>query len=197
LVSYGTSGGQGDRAFGATMSGEAAALRFTNASTSTLTGVNVKFDGEQWARANNPTGPAPTPLVFAYQIVAAGEGAIYFNYDEGWTYFHALDFVSPIIGTGPSLDIAVLDGNAPENSLRGIESFISGLSVAPGQELWLSWRSPVTYYEGHLKNNHGLGIDNLQVSFTSVPEPAATAALLALASLALALAATRRRRSRS
>jgi hypothetical protein len=75
--------------------------------------------------------------------------------------------------------------------VRGIQSFIDGFTLLPGQELWLSWGS----YGVHLGTPvHGLGLDNVSVSFaSSVPEPASYAAVSG--SLILGFAALRRRRA--
>ena len=66
---------------------------------------------------------------------------------------------------------------------------INGITLAPGEKLWLRW---VTFDDPG--NDHALAIDNLSVSFSTatIPEPASAAALLGLA--ALAFATGRRRR---
>ena len=73
--------------------------------------------------------------------------------------------------------------------MRGFVSFVNGFTLAPGQELWLSWGS----YSALGVPIHGLGIDNLSVSFATVPEPSTYAALLG--GLVLGFVALRRRRT--
>ncbi len=136
-------------------------------------------------QAGNPQ--KPSSLLFAYQIFEAGTGAIYKDENIGWIFVPTLAFTSP---NATLTAAANLDGNDPANSVRGISSLITGFTLAPGQELWLSWGS----YSALGVPIHGLGIDNLSVSFaTNIPEPAAYAALAGLGALGFALS---RRRAR-
>jgi hypothetical protein len=188
ISSMGYVGGQGDRALGPVGSishDELIAVSFKNLTSSTLTSVSVAFDGEQWNRqAANPQ--KPSSLLFSYQIFEAGTGAIYIVENTGWTFVPSLGFTSPNASLNAS---STLDGNDPANSVRGFVSFVNGFTLAPGQELWLSWGS----YSALGVPIHGLGIDNLSVSFATVPEPASYAALVG--GLVLGLVALRRRRS--
>jgi hypothetical protein len=187
--SWGPTGWQGDRSLGAagTISTDTLiAVSFKNLSSTTLTSASVAFDGEQWYRqAGSPQ--KPSSLLFSYQIFEAGSGDVYFYGNTGWTFVPALEFASP----NASLTTAAnLDGNDPANSVRGISSLIAGFTLAPGQELWLSWGS----YSALGVPIHGLAIDNLSVSFiTAIPEPAAFAGLAGIGALGLALS---RRRAR-
>jgi hypothetical protein len=197
IFSMGNTGGQGDRALGAVASAgipdisgisDIMAVKFKNLTSSTLTSVFITYDGEQWNRTA-AANQRPSSLLFAYQVFDAGAGAIYFYGNTGWTFVPSLDFTSPNATLSAG---STLDGNAPENSVRGITSFISGFSLAPGQELWLSWGSYVRPLGTPI---HGLGIDNLSVSFaTSVPEPASYAAVVGAGALLATL--LRRRRTR-
>jgi hypothetical protein len=195
IWSLGYAGGQGDRALGAVGSSgiphisgisDLMAVSFKNQTSSTLTSVSVTFDGEQWSRTN-ATNQKPSSLLFAYQVFDAGTGAIYFDENTGWTFVPALDFTSPNATLSAG---STLDGNATGNSVRGIQSFVDGFTLAPGQELWLSWGSYVLPLGTPI---HGLGIDNLSVSFATVPEPASYVALVS--GLVLGFVALRRRRS--
>ncbi len=186
--SWGTTDGQGDRAFGAAGAvnrSELIAVRFTNATPLDITGISVTFDGEQWSRSQSVI-PAASTLRFEYQVFEANVGYEYKS--TGWTSVPALDFVSPnFASTVPEN----LDGNAPANSVQDLHAYIDWLTVAPGQEIWFRWVS----YEVPLGTPvHGLGIDNLRVSFSTVPEPAAFASLAG--PLALAASALPRRRRR-
>ena len=102
----------------------------------------------------------------------------------GWTTVEELNFTS-INATDPTY--ANLDGNAEANRIADINHFISGLTIEPGQEVWLRWAGVDN--PGY---NHGLGIDNLRVSFATIPEPSVMVALMG--TLTLAFATTRRRR---
>ncbi len=157
IYSLGYAGGQGDRALGAIGSpptlGHLFAVSFQNLTASTLTSVSVTFDGEQWNRqAANPQ--RASSLLFAYQVFDAGTGVIYRYDNTGWTFVPSLDFTSPNATLNAG---SMLDGNAPQNSVRGINATINGLALAPGQELWLSWGS---YAVPLGTPSHGLGIDN-------------------------------------
>lgn len=168
-----------DRAFGmigATYFG----LRFANATNLTITGLNVTYDGEQWVRS--PNNPQRTDtLYFQYQVFDTNEGQLF---GTGWTGVEELNFTSP-----SAVDplYAFLDGNAEANRIADIHHLISGLEIAPGQEVWLRWAGIDN--PGY---NHGLAVDNLRVSFVAIPEPSTAAALIG--TLALALATTHRRR---
>ncbi len=187
--SWGPTDWQGDRALGAAgtiSTSSLIAVSFKNLTSTTLTRASVAFDGEQWYRqAGNPQ--KPSSLLFAYQIFEAGTGAIYKDVNIGWTFVPALDFTSPNATFNAA---ANLDGNDPANSARGINASFVNFTLAPGQELWLSWGS---YFELGVPI-HGLGIDNLSVSFaSSIPEPASYASIAG--GLILGFAALRRRRT--
>ncbi len=192
VYSLGSAGGQGDRALGARNgsglgNSKLFAVRFANATSLTLTGLSVAFDGEQWYRSPSIT-PRSSTLRFEYQIFDAGQGGAYADYHVGWVSVPALDFISP---NAALTTAANLDGNAPENSVREIQALIDGVSIAPTQEIWLRW---VSYGVALGVPVHGQGIDNLSVSFlTAIPEPAAFAGLAGLGALGFALS---RRRSR-
>lgn len=155
-------------------------LRLANATDFTITGLDVTFDGEQWERAPNTPQRTDT-LYFEYQIFESDAGQLF---GTGWTGVEELNFTSP---NAIDTTYTSLDGNAEANRIADIHHLISGLDIEPGQEVWLRWRGL-----NNPGNNHGLGIDNLRVSFIAIPEPSALAALLG--TLALPLAATRRRR---
>lgn len=178
ILSLGPEGGVGERSLGATgFTGgtTSVALRLQNLTNTIITGVNVQFDGEQWHRFRQPNGTQlASKLTFSYRIFLPGEGNVYTNDDNTqWTYVPELTFVSP--NATLNTNYFFMDGNAPENSVRDIQKLVTGFNVAPGQELWLRWGSQDIPYPS---SPHGLGIDNLSVSFiTSVPEPANTTML--------------------
>jgi predicted extracellular nuclease len=161
LYSFGASSSS-DRALGSLASGGTgnifAGARFVNDTGSTISALNISYIGEQW-RAGGPTTPTnttvPNTLDFQYKI-----GAISIT-ETGWIDFNALDFTSPISpGTA-----GALDGNAAANRVV-LSSSLSGLSLLPGQEIWLRWQDI-----NDAGNDHGLAIDDF--SITAAASPAA------------------------
>ncbi len=190
LASFGGEGAL-DRALGSGLnfgSGDAVnfGVRFLNGTSATIESFTVSFDGEQWFKWNSSPGPADS-LVFSYQIFDANSGG--FSVTNGWVFVEELAFTSPIIGAGAGF----LDGNLPANRVADISSTIEGVVLASGQELWLRW----TATNQESINDHGLGIDNLVVSFAAVPEPATYAALLGMSALLLSIAKRKRRQGSS
>lgn len=187
LLSLGPDGGGGDRALGAVAAFHFNlhfALRLQNLSSATLSAFSLTFDGEQWIEYPN-TPQVPASLRFSYQIFAPGDNSTALYAETPWTYVPELEFVSPQFDEPVG---AWLDGNAPANRTADIHALVSGFTLLPGEELWLRWSSEDIPL---LTRAHGLGIDNLRLSFVAIPEPASFAALLALA--ALTAASTRRR----
>jgi predicted extracellular nuclease len=154
LYSYGT-GTTSDRALGSIGSGNAAAgsffwgARFFNDTTSTINTLYVNYVGEQW---RNSAAAAQT-VDFQYQIGATALTT------GTWTDVNSLDFTSPVTGG----TAGALNGNASVNR-TAISDTVSGLSLAPGQEIWLRWSDP-----DHTGSDHGLAIDDLQVSTSPLP----------------------------
>jgi hypothetical protein len=98
------------------------------------------------------------------------------------------DFNTPQDGTGTSTGVA-LDGNNATNRIAGIGNTITGISLAPGSELWLRWSDANSSGQ-----DMGIGIDNFAITF-QVPEPSSVA-LLGLG-LACFVARARNRKSLS
>jgi uncharacterized protein len=155
LYSYGSTGST-DRALGSVGSGGAAAgnffwgVRLVNNTASTIPSLNIAYTGEEW-RNGGGTGLAQT-VDFQYQVGATSltSGA--------WTDFNALDFTSPVF----SATAGALNGNLATNQ-SALSSTLSGLSLAPGQEIWLRWSDI-----DHPSSDHGLAIDNFSVSTGTV-----------------------------
>jgi uncharacterized protein len=162
-------------------------VRFANDSSSLVTGFDISFDGEQWFYGNSfPSGPAalrPDSLSFSYQIFDAGQGSL--SASSGWNSVSELLFTSPI-STGSSFN-RPLNGNLDANRAEGLAETFTGLTLAPGQELWLRW----TATNNPSITDDSLAIENLTVRFSTVPEPAACAALVGSV---VFMAALRRRR---
>ena len=157
--SFGVSGANPltERALGSlagSSSANAFGLRFTNDTGMTVTNLIVSFTGEQWRCANTITNT----LAFSYQ--ASGQPLT--NADaadsQTWITFAALNFNSPNISGGTALD-----GNLAANQLLLTNVVLSGVTVAPGQEIFLRWRDV-----DDTGSDAGLAIDNLTVSFQTI-----------------------------
>lgn len=153
LYSFGTAANT-DRALGSVASGGTETIyfgaRFFNDTNDTITTLGVRYIGEQWRNGGNTT---QQKLDFAYQIGAT-------ELTSGtWTDVDTLDFFGPIAtSTG-----GALNGNDTPNRV-GISDTLTGLSLAPGEEIWLRWTDI-----NDPGNDHGLAIDNLQVSTAALP----------------------------
>ena len=153
LYSYGTT--STDRALGSVGSGNAAAgnflwgARFFNDTGSTISTLSINYASEQW---RNSAAAAQT-VDFQYQLGATSLNA------GSWTDFNPLDFISPVTGG----TAGALNGNLSSNRTM-ISGTLSGLSLAAGQEIWLRWSD-----SNHTGNDHGLAIDDVQVSINPLP----------------------------
>lgn len=164
-------------------------LHMRNASSVAYDRVTVTYTGEQW---RNGGSNSPNTLSFSYDVsgpggtigtdiqVAAGTGG--YVMDPNFTNVSSLNFVS-VVSTGAA---AALDGNNPTNQAFITATFGLNQLWNPGEDLWIRWTKL-----NDAGSDHGLAIDNLEVSATPVPEPA-TMAVLGLG----ALAAIRRRNRR-
>lgn len=165
LYSFGASGVT-ERALGSVASGGSGTigygLRLENTSVDTLESIVVSYIGEQW-RSGGPSSLAQT-LTFSYNIgVNLSLGVV-----AGWTTFAALDFTSPVFGSA----VGAVNGNSTANQVD-LSATLTGISLAPGQELFLRWQDV-----DHTGSDHGLAIDSFNVSaLTAVPEPATWALL--------------------
>jgi hypothetical protein len=144
--------------------------RFANNTGLTISGFTFSYDGEQW-RVGGTTS-VNNDLAVSYATFGAGLGSL-----ESVSYsgIALATFSSPVdSGTAGGLD-----GNAPANRVAGLGDTITGLTVLPGEEIWLRW-----FDANNSGPDHGLAIDNLTISFTTVPEPS-MAALMGLGLTAL------------
>jgi uncharacterized protein len=187
LGSFGTLG-QIDRALGSGLGAPTGeflhfGVQFVNDSSLLITGFDISFDGEQWFYGDAFLGRVDS-LAFSYQIFDIGQGSLSIATD--WIPVPELSFVSPITNTEPIYQS--LNGNFSANRIAGIADSFTGLTLAPGQELWLRWTATNTASI----TDDALAIDNLSVRFSSVPEPAACTALVG--SVVLMAALHRRRR---
>lgn len=116
-------------------------VRLVNSTAQTITSFSVMFTGEQWFAS---TQSAAHTLQVDYSIGAT-------SLTSGTYVSNFTTFTAPV-STGTTA--RSLDGNASANR-RGVARLVSGISWAPGQELWL--RITDTNESG---NEQGLAIDD-------------------------------------
>jgi predicted extracellular nuclease len=159
LYSFGSASAT-DRALGSVASGSTTTIfygvRFLNNTGNTINSLNIGYTGEQWRNGGNTT---PQQLDFQYQI-----GATAINLGT-WIDFDSLDFISPVA----TATAGALDGNVASNRTT-LSSTLSGLSLAPNQEIWLRWQDI-----DNTGSDHGLGIDDFSISAGVVTPPSAIA----------------------
>lgn len=151
LFSFGTAA-NAERALGMRSTSQVAGndpvrvgVRLVNNSGQTLTKLSVAYRGEQWYAS---TQSAAHTVTVDYQIGAT-------SLTTGtWTAASALTFTAPI-STGTTA--RALDGNATANR-RGLAVQLTGLSWAPGQELWIRFNDA-----NQSGNEQGLAIDDLAI----------------------------------
>lgn len=118
----------------------------------------MSYTGEQWRNSGNTTQHS---LTFSY-LVGVGLEGLNLQSDVGWTAFAGLNFTGPVALSGA----AALDGNASANRVD-LSATLSGVSLAPNQEIFLRWSDI-----DNTSADHGLAIDNFNVTaLTVVPEP--------------------------
>jgi hypothetical protein len=145
LFSFGTAGST-DRALGSRATSQVAGntniyygVRLVNNTAQTISSFTVTFTGEQWHK-NGGTTAHTLPVQYLLGATDISTGT--------WT--SVATFTSPVNTT----TIATLDGNAAANR-RGVSGKISGISWAPGAELW------VRVADGNESGNEqALGIDD-------------------------------------
>ena len=117
-------------------------VRLVNNTTQTLTKFTVIYTGEQWFKSSAATAHT---LLFDYQLGATSIST------GTWTNVSAGLFTAPIAtGTTPT----ALNGNTAANRTVKLVA-VSGLSWAPGQELWVRFRDA-----NESGNEQGLAVDD-------------------------------------
>jgi hypothetical protein len=143
-----------ERALGSVASGSTGTILWgislVNDTSEVISDLDISFVGEQWRNGGNT---ASQTLDFQYQI-----GAIGIN-SGTWTDFDSLDFTSPTVGSTAS----ALDGNAAANQTN-ISATLTGLNLAPGEEIWLRWQDL-----NDAGNDHALAIDDFSVTADGEP----------------------------
>ena len=156
FYSFGTNGVNPatDRALGSLASSSTAyafGVRFTNNTTGTVTNVVVSFTGEQWR--NGGSGNAQT-LAFSYGL--SSTPITNANAAATWISSPVLNFNTPTVGASAS----ALDGNNATNRRVFTAVPLTGVTVGPGQEIFLRWLDV-----DDTGSDSALGIDDLTVSF--------------------------------
>ena len=162
LYSYGVVGvnPMSERALGSIASGTpgnfAYGVRFQNDTAQAITNITISYTGEQWRNGGNT---ATQTLAFAYfvssnPIISSDAGNA-----NAWIVFPGLNFNSPTVGATAS----ALDGNAAANQQAFTGVFLTNVIVFPGQEVFFRWLDI-----NDAGNDHGLAIDDLSISFTSI-----------------------------
>lgn len=118
------------------------AVAFQNNTGTTITQMQMTYDGEQWRDANT----SAQSLVVEYGIGAS------FTTVPAWTAAGgSFNFNSPV-----NSNSGAIDGNTI-GKVAGLGGTIGSLTWNPGDILWIRWQ--VTNAVG---NDHGLGIDDFQ-----------------------------------
>lgn len=176
--SYGSTGST-DRALGGAASGNAyfgnpasgaiagwIAVAFTNTSAKAFSGFNIAFEGEQW-RDGGAASPVAQKMSLEYGFGAS------FATVSNWTAPGAsFDWASPVKSNTGS-------GAAVNGNTAGKVTGLGGTVTTPwaaNDTLWVRWVE-----KNDAGNDHGLAIDNvnLTVVAAAVPEPSSYAMLLA------------------
>ncbi len=139
---------------------------FSNATGSTITGLNIGYTGEQWRNGSNSIDS----LVFQYSLTSTNIADA--DTSTAWISVAALQFTSPVTAT-----IGALNGNLAANS-TALSALLSGLSIANGSSFAFRWLdTDATGAED------GLAVDNFSVSAvtaaSAVPETATWGMMIA------------------
>jgi len=155
-----------DRALGSLSSGtpktNVFGVRIQNDTANTVGSVTVSYTGEEWRNGGNT---AVQTLAFSYQVSSSPFASpidVSAEPNGGWTAFSALSFNTPTTGA----TAIALDGNDPTNRTVFAPTVLTGVTLAPGQEIFLRWRDI-----DDSGNDHALAVDDFSVSFSTVPEP--------------------------
>jgi hypothetical protein len=172
FMSFGVSGSTdralgdvGSTTLGANGSDLYIGLRLRNDTGQILDSITISYHGEQW-RDGGAATPVAQDMTFAWSTtaLAISDAPALFN------SVPQLGYSSPVfVNTGSG---AAVDGNT--SGLVEIAPFtISGVNWLPGTDLWLRWTDV-----SNPGNDHGLAIDELSFSASTVPEPSSAALLL-------------------
>ena len=164
LYSFGTASNT-DRALGSIGSNNAVAGDFAygvilrNTSGNSITNFSVGYTGEQWRAENN--GAQTITFWYKIGVSVAAINDLQPNNNSTWTEVTALQFTSPI-NNGSAGN---LNGNASANRTVIAPVTIPLLSIANNEFIMIKWDDP-NHQPG---SDHALGIDDVKVSWTTVP----------------------------
>jgi hypothetical protein len=171
VYSYGSAAVPADRALGSLASGTPDemfhVLHITNDTGMAGAGFTLQYTGEQWRRGGTNTPQRPESLLFYFRV-----GGTAFDDTGTWIEVTPLHFTSPNVATTTA---SLLDGNDPANRITLADTVTA--SFAAGEHLWFAWVDP-----DNTGTDHGLAIDDLELTLIPVPEPS-VAALTAGAAL--------------
>jgi hypothetical protein len=146
-------------------------LQLINNTSETLHSFTITYDGEQYREAAGANAADGFDLQWSLVASAAGwhdnptSGGFYNNGVPGTDYGSVADSFKSPINNNPAA-AAFLDGNDLTNRVAGISHLVSGITWAPGTELWIRWRDQFTH--------DGIAIDNVNfTASTEIPEPSA------------------------
>lgn len=127
-------------------------VHLVNRTSRTLTSFTLSYYVELWRVAVQ--GRHPT-LSAAYLV-----GGQSLTDDDEWTLIPGSAYTTPR-GSAQGARTAVnVDGNADENRTAFTGIKIEGITIAPGQSLWIRW-----FDVNNRGNDHGIGIDDVEIRF--------------------------------
>ena len=159
LYSFGSTGST-ERALGSVGSDNTSALNFSygvllqNNSGFNLNQLAVSYTLEQWRNAGNTT---PDEVTVWYKISASPISNLSPGDNTGWIQITALTTASPI----NTSTAGALDGNLAVNQASLSNISIPNLSVPNGHYMMIKWEDI-----NHPGNDDGLGIDNVDITWT-------------------------------
>ncbi len=160
--------------------GFAHGVQFKNTSGATASDIKVSYTLEQWRNS----GSVSVHQLYCYYKKSATIidslnapdtfriPLVDINAINGWTQIPALTLNSPITGG----TAGALDGNLAANRVSATAISIPGLTLANNEFLMIKWDD-----SNHVTTDHGLGIDDVNISWTvsSTPVPSISASVLA------------------
>lgn len=158
LYSFGAAASS-DRALGSiganSFGSVAYAVVFTNDTGEAQTDITISYTGEQWRNGGNTS---QQQYFFDY-AVSSTSIPLTLDFFTPWYAFSDLEFLGPTF----SSTAGALDGNNPTNRQEFSNIVLSGVTLQPGELLYLRW---VDINDSG--NDHALAIDDLTVVFPGV-----------------------------
>lgn len=156
-------------------------LQLVNNTQTTIDSVTLTFDVEQWRYHTNHTAWA-----FSYLVTSSGGNQL-----------TASGYTSDTRGNATSLHVTGDEGFASSGGLPGtgnaegnkysVSITLTNLDWKSGEYLWLRWGSNQT------ANAAGLGLDNIKLTASQIPEPGTSSLILGTAAVGIFLTAFLRR----